>query len=196
MSSQILWYTTRATGLVAMLLLTGVVVLGVLTAGRASAPKWPRFMQQDMHKRVSILAVAFLAIHVLTSVLDTYVHIGWLAVVVPFASPYERFFVGLGAISLDLLGAVFISSIARSRIPARAWRAVHWLSYASWPIAIAHGIGSGTDIRLGLVDALVGSCCLAVVVATVWRVAVPAIAGRTQRHPAPTPGLATTGANR
>ncbi|MGO9341727.1 MAG: ferric reductase-like transmembrane domain-containing protein [Acidimicrobiales bacterium] len=180
MSSQMLWYTTRATGLVAMLLLTATVVLGLLTARRVSARGWPRFVQQDLHKRISILAVSFLGIHILTSVVDTYVHIGWLAVVVPFASPYQRFFVGLGAISLDLLLAVFVSSLVRSHIGARTWRALHWLAYLSWPVGIAHAIGSGTDIRLGWVDGLVGACCFAVVATAAWRFAVPVFSRRSQ----------------
>ncbi len=171
MSSQMLWYTTRATGLVAMLLLTATVVLGLLTARRVSRPGWPRFVQQDLHRRISILAICFLCIHILTSVVDTYVHIGWIAVVIPFASAYERFFVGLGAISLDLLLAVFVSSLVRSHIGARAWRALHWLAYGAWPVAIAHGIGSGTDIKLAWVDGLVGACCFAVVATGAWRLA-------------------------
>ena len=184
MSSEMLWYTTRATGLVAMLLLTATVVLGLLTTRRASAHSCPRFVLQDLHKRISILAVCFLGIHILTSVLDTYVHIGWLAVVVPFSSPYQRFFVGLGAVSLDLLLAVLLSSLARSHIRARTWRAVHWLAYLSWPVAIAHGIGSGTDIRTGWVDGLVGLCCVAVVVTATWRF----VPGFSRRSPLVTEG--------
>jgi sulfoxide reductase heme-binding subunit YedZ len=171
MSSTLLWYTTRATGLVALLLFTGTVILGLLTAGRASSRNSPRFVQQDLHRRISVLALVFLAIHILTSVLDTYVHIGWLAIVVPFASPYGRFFVGLGAVSFDLMAAVIISSLLRSRIKPRTWRAVHWLSYLSWPIAIAHSIGIGTDARLLWVDGLVAACCLSVLAAAFWRFA-------------------------
>jgi len=178
MSSPLLWYTTRATGIVAMLLLTVTVVLGILTQKRARGAGLPGFALQDLHKRASLLAVVFLSIHVLTSVLDTYVHIGWLAVVVPFTSPYDRFFVGLGTISLDLFFAVLVSSLSRRWISAWAWRAIHWLAYASWPVAIAHGIGSGTDIQLDWVDGLVGACCLSVVATAIWRFAWPAIVRR------------------
>ena len=171
MSSPMMWYTTRATGLVALLLFTATVVLGLMTAGRASATKWPRFVQQDLHRRISLLAVVFLSIHILASVLDTYVHIGWIGIVVPFTSPYERFFVGLGAVSLDLMAAIMISSFARNRIRPRTWRALHWLSYLSWPIAIAHSIGAGTDTRLLWVDGLVAVCCVAVLGAGLWRFA-------------------------
>jgi len=173
-----LWYITRATGLAAMVLLTATVVLGLVTARRASGPQWPRFVLQDLHKRVSILTVVFLAIHILTSILDTYVHIGWLAIVIPFTSSYDRFYVGFGAVSFDLLAAVFLSSLIRPRINARTWRAIHWLAYGSWPIGIAHSIGTGTDIKLDWVDGLVGLCCFAVVAAAVWRVVTPVIARR------------------
>ena len=166
-----MWYTTRATGLVALLLFTATVVLGLMTAGRASATRWPRFVQQDLHRRISLLAVVFLSIHVLTSVLDTYVHIGWIGIVVPFTSPYERFFVGLGAVSLDLMAAILFSSLLRNRIRPRTWRALHWLSYVSWPIAIAHSVGAGTDTRLLWVDVMVAVCCVAVLGAGLWRFA-------------------------
>lgn len=178
MSSTLLWYTTRATGLVALLLFTGTVILGLLTAGRASSRHWPRFVQQDLHRRISVLALVFLAIHIVTSVLDTYVHIGWLAIVVPFTSPYGRFFVGLGAVSLDLMAAVIISSFLRSRIKPRTWRTVHWLSYLSWPIAIAHSVGIGTDARLLWVDGLVAACCLSVLAAALWRFAYGGVSRR------------------
>jgi sulfoxide reductase heme-binding subunit YedZ len=170
-SSPLIWYTTRATGLVALLLFTATVVLGLMTAGRASGTRWPRFVQQDLHRRVSLLAVVFLSIHILTSVLDTYVHIGWIVIVVPFTSPYERFFVGLGAVSLDLMAAILFSSLVRNRIRPRTWRALHWLAYLSWPIAIAHSVGAGTDTRLFWVDGLVAACCIAVLGAGLWRFA-------------------------
>jgi DMSO/TMAO reductase YedYZ heme-binding membrane subunit len=189
-----LWYTTRATGLVAMLLLTATVVLGLLTARRSSGPGWPRFVQQDLHKRISILAICFLGIHILTSVVDTYVHIGWIAVVIPFTSAYQRFFVGLGAISLDLLLAVFVSSLARSHIGARTWRALHWFAYLSWPVAIAHGIGSGTDMRLAWVDGLVAACCFVVVATAAWRFTAPSISRR--RATSPGAQLVTHGSTR
>jgi predicted ferric reductase len=171
MSSELLWYTTRATGLTAFVLLTATVVLGLLARRRVSGRRWSKFVRQEVHRQISILAVAFLAIHILTSVLDSYVHIGWLAIVVPFTSPYERFFVGLGAVALDLALAVLVSSLLKDKISTRTWRAIHWLAYGSWPIAAAHGIGAGTDVRLDWVDAIVGACCGSVVLALGLRLA-------------------------
>ena len=153
-SSTALWYATRATGLMALVLLTATMVLGLTTTTRARARNWPGFAQQEMHRRISILAVVFLALHVLTSVLDTYVHIGWAAIVIPFTSEYSRFWVGVGAIALDLMIAVFVSSLLRARLRPGTWRAIHWLAYLSWPVALAHTFGMGTDSRQAWVIAL------------------------------------------
>jgi methionine sulfoxide reductase heme-binding subunit len=170
MNSTYLWYTTRATGIVTLILLTLTMVLGLVTTNRARARNWPGFAQQEIHRRLSMMAVVFLAIHVLTSILDTFVHIGWLAIVVPFTSPYSRFWVGLGTIALDLMLAVFISSLLRSHLKPGTWRGIHWLAYLSWPVALAHTFGMGTDARELWVLALGALCVLAVGLALVWRV--------------------------
>jgi sulfoxide reductase heme-binding subunit YedZ len=168
-SSTTLWYATRASGLMALILLTLTMVLGITTTTRARAKNWPGFAQQEMHRRISIIAVVFLGIHVLTSVLDTYVNISWAAIVVPFTSSYGRFWVGVGAISLDLMLAVFVSSLLRSRMSPAAWRALHWLAYLSWPVAVAHTFGMGTDAREGWVIVLGVACVAAVGAALAWR---------------------------
>jgi DMSO/TMAO reductase YedYZ heme-binding membrane subunit len=145
------------------------MVLGFTTTTRARARNWPGFAQQEMHRRISILAVVFLGIHVLTSVLDTFVNISWVAIVVPFTSHYSSFWVGMGAVALDLMVAVFVTSLLRDRMRPRTWRAVHWLAYLSWPIALAHTFGMGTDAGEGWVIVLGVVCVLSVAVALVWR---------------------------
>ena len=169
MNSTALWYATRASGLMALILLTLTMVLGLVTTSRIRARNWPGFAQQELHRRVSMIAVVFLGIHVVTSVLDTYVNIGWAAVVVPFTSQYSRFWVGVGAVSVDLLLAVFVSSLLRSRMNPGAWRALHWLAYLSWPIALAHTFGMGTDSRVGWVVMLGAACVASVAAALAWR---------------------------
>jgi sulfoxide reductase heme-binding subunit YedZ len=168
-NSTFLWYTTRASGIVTLVLLTVTMVLGLTTTSRARSRNWPGFAQQELHRRISILAVVFLAIHVLTSVLDTYVHIGWFAIVVPFTSPYGRFWVALGTIALDLTMAVFVSSLLRAHLKPGTWRGIHWLAYASWPVALAHTFGMGTDSREHWVIALGALCVLSVGLALAWR---------------------------
>jgi sulfoxide reductase heme-binding subunit YedZ len=168
-SSQLLWYTTRATGIVALVLLTGSVVLGVLTSVRHETRSWPRFTFQDLHRRISLLAMVFVALHVITTVSDSFAPIGWVAVVVPFTAQYRRLWLGLGTVAVDLLLAVTISSLLRQRINPRTWRALHWLAYASWPLALVHGLGTGTDPHLGWVLVLVAGSLVAVVAAIGWR---------------------------
>ncbi len=170
-SSTTLWYTTRATGIVALILLTATMVFGILTAGRAKSRSWPAFAQADLHKRISIMAVVFVTIHVLTAVLDTYVHLGWLSIVVPFVSPYQSLWTGLGTVAVDLMIAVAVSSALRQRISARTWRAFHWLAYGSWPVAMAHSLGEGTDAPKLWMDGIAVVCCLAVACALAWRIA-------------------------
>ncbi len=170
-TSTAFWYTTRATGIVALVLLTATMVLGILTAGRVKSRSWPAFAQADLHKRVSILAMVFLAIHVLTSILDTYVHVGWASAIVPFASPYRPLWTGLGTVGVDLMVAVAVSSALRQRISARTWRGIHWLAYGSWPVAMAHSLGMGTDATKLWFDALAGVCALAVAGSLAWRIA-------------------------
>jgi len=167
-----LWYSSRATGLVSLLLLTGTVVLGALNTGRFSSRGWPRFAVAAIHRNLSLISVAFLAVHVTTAVIDPYAGIGWLDVIVPFGSVYRPFWLGLGAVAGDLFIAVLATSLVRLRIGVRAWRVVHWAGYACWPIAVLHGLGTAatTDRHSGWFLALDLSCVAAVTVATGWRV--------------------------
>jgi methionine sulfoxide reductase heme-binding subunit len=169
-TSTTIWYTMRATGIVALVLLTGTMVLGILTAGRTASRAWPAFARADLHKRVSLLAMVFLALHVLTAVLDTYVNVGWIAVVIPFASPYRPLWTGLGTVGVDLILAVALSSALRQRISPRTWRGIHWLAYGSWPVAMAHSLGMGTDASALWMDVMAGLCTLAISGALLWRI--------------------------
>jgi predicted ferric reductase len=162
-----LWYVSRATGLVALVLFTTTVVLGTLTAGRVKSAAWPRFAVAELHRNLSLLSVAFLAVHISTAILDSYVSLHWVDVVVPFVSSYQPLWLGLGTLALDILLAVLITSLLRTRLAPRAWRAVHWLSYLSWPIAVVHGFAmSESDGNRAWVLTLDCLCVLAVVIAT------------------------------
>ena len=164
-----LWYATRATGLVALLLLTVSVLLGILTAGRFASGNWPRFLSQGLHRNLSLLVLVFLALHVSTTVLDTYTSISLAAAFVPFASAYKTAWLSLGAVALDLLLALVVTSLVRKRLGHRSWRRVHWLAYACWPVAVAHGLGIGTDRSTMWVLALSMACVLAVLATAAWR---------------------------
>jgi methionine sulfoxide reductase heme-binding subunit len=165
------WYASRATGIVSLLLLTAVLVLGILVNRQGRLPGLPRFAVTGIHRNLSLLSVAFIVVHIVTAVVDTYVHIPLLSAVVPFTSGYERLWLGLGAISLDLMAAMIVTSLLRGRINRNLWRAVHLLAYASWPVAFAHGLGSSNDLQQGWLLDLSVACALVVAAATVWRLA-------------------------
>ena len=167
-----LWYATRATGLVTLLLLTASALLGILTAGRFASESWPRFLSQGLHRNISLLVLAFLALHVGTTVADTYTSIPLAAAFVPFAASYKAPWLSLGAVACDLLLALIATSLVRTRLGHRGWRRVHWLAYACWPVAVAHGLGIGTDRSATWVLGLSLACILAVLGTAAWRVIV------------------------
>jgi sulfoxide reductase heme-binding subunit YedZ len=165
------WYASRATGVVALVLLTAVLVLGILVNRQGRLPGLPRFAVTSLHRNISLLAVAFIAVHVLTAVLDTYVSIPLASAVIPFDSGYERLWLGLGAISFDLMLALIITSLVRGHLNRILWRAIHLLAYLSWPVAFAHSIGSSKDLQHGWLLYLAIACALVVVAAIGWRLA-------------------------
>jgi sulfoxide reductase heme-binding subunit YedZ len=165
------WYLARGTGAVALVLLTASVVLGILGSVRFAAPRWPRFAIDSLHRDVSLLVLAVLALHIITSVLDSFAPIKLTDAVIPFASAYRPLWMGLGALSFDLLLALVITSLMRRRLGYRSWRAIHWLAYASWPVAVFHGLGTGSDAKLWWMLALTAGCVAAVVAAVFVRIA-------------------------
>jgi predicted ferric reductase len=167
---SIYWYLTRSTGAVALVLLTAALALGVADVRRWSTPRWPRFFVDSLHRNVSLLAVVFLGLHILTSVLDSFAPISLLDALVPFTGSYRPFWLGLGAIASDLLLAVAITSLVRRRLGFASWRAIHWLAYASWPIALLHGFGTGSDVKSTWLLVLSIACLIIVLGAVLVRV--------------------------
>jgi methionine sulfoxide reductase heme-binding subunit len=165
------WYLARGTGAVALVLLTASVVLGIVGSLRFAAPRWPRFAIDAVHRDVSLLVVVVLVIHIVTSVLDGFAPIHLLDGVIPFATPYRPLWMGLGTLSFDLLLAIAITSMVRRGLGYRAWRAIHWLAYASWPVAVLHGLGTGSDVKQWWMLGLTAACIVAVLVAVWTRIA-------------------------
>jgi len=143
-------------------------VLGVLSVARFEASGWPRFVTTGFHRNLSLLALVFLGLHIVAAVVDPYTNLGWAVVVIPFATSYRTLWLGLGTVAFELLLAVLLTSLLRGVIGRRAWRAVHWLGYVAWPVAVVHGFGTGTDAWSAWA-LLVTSAC---VVAAGWAVYV------------------------
>ena len=167
-STQGLWFLSRGSGLVLLVLFSVIVALGVAVASGSAARRWPRFSIAEVHRTLSLFGIALLVLHVITALLDPFVTIGWAATLVPFASPYRTAAVAAGTLALDLAGAVLVTSLLRRRLKFRTWKAVHWLAYLAWPLAFAHSLTAGNDLGVwwvGLIEwgcaALVGTAVLA-----------------------------------
>ena len=171
-SGKAFWYATRGTGVVALILLTASVVIGIVTSIRLETRGWPRYVIELVHKNVSLLVLVFLGLHIVTTVQDGYVPIHYLDALIPFRSPYRTFWLGLGTVAFDLLVALVVTSLLRVRLGYRSWRFVHWFAYVCWPVAFVHALGTGSDTRYGWSVVLDLAMLAAVVAAAAWRVAV------------------------
>src|SRR5207253_3403825 len=146
MTNSLLWYTARGAGAVTLILLSSVVVLGILSTMRVQSRRWPRFLTTGLHRNLALMTLVFLALHIVTAVVDPYTNLGWAAALIPFSSSYRTLWLGLGVIAFELLAAIIVTSLLRGLIGHRTWRAIHWLTYAAWPIGVLHGVGTGTDM--------------------------------------------------
>jgi methionine sulfoxide reductase heme-binding subunit len=165
------WYLTRGTGVVSLILLTAVVLLGIGSTIRWRKAAWPRFVVADLHRNLTLASILFIVLHVLTTVADGYTPIGLKDAIVPFLSPYRPIWLGLGAVAFDLLLAVVLTSMLRVRVGYRVWHALHWTAYAAWPLAVVHGLGTGSDSRMGAIAVLTIACIAAVALLLALRLA-------------------------
>jgi sulfoxide reductase heme-binding subunit YedZ len=184
------WYLTRATGAMALVLLTLVLAFGVAQVGRLRSTRWPRFVLDGLHRFLALLAILLLTVHILSAVIDSYAPIALLDAVVPFIGAYRPLWLGFGAAALDLLLAVAMTSALRGRLGHRSWRAVHWLAYAVWPLALLHGLGTGSDVRAGWLEGLAVGCTVIVLLTVLSRIA---LGWPRQRSLGALAALATTG---
>jgi sulfoxide reductase heme-binding subunit YedZ len=176
-----LWYTTRATGLVAMVALTISMAFGLLSSAGYQRPGLPRFVTLGLHRNASLLALAFTAIHVVTTIADGYARIRIQDAFIPFISSYRPLWLGLGTIASDLMLALIVTSLLRARMSYRTWLAVHWTAYACWPVALLHGLGTGSDTPVRWVLLLTLLCVAIVTALAGWRLAAGWPANRLAR---------------
>ncbi|HYL07743.1 MAG TPA: ferric reductase-like transmembrane domain-containing protein [Candidatus Udaeobacter sp.] len=170
MSNSVLWYTTRGAGAVTLILLSTVVVLGILSTLRIQSDSWPRFLTTGLHRNLALMTLVFLALHIATAVLDPFTNLGWGAAIIPFSSYYRTFWLGLGVIAFELMLAIVVTSLVRGLLGHRTWRAIHWLTYAAWPVGVVHGLGTGADTWSAWMLAITAACIAAVGMAIVLRV--------------------------
>ncbi len=169
MTSEALWALGRGTGIVALAFLTLSIALGIATRSGRPLAWLPRFGVEDVHRFVALAATLLVALHVGLLFFDPYAQLRVVDFVVPFIGEYRPVWQGLGTLAVDLLIVVTLTSLLRHRIGLLAFRVVHWLTYALWPIAFAHAIGNGTDRGHIWFLAFAGVCAMIVLAALVWR---------------------------
>ena len=167
--TEALWYFARGSGLVTLVLLTVVVALGIGTRSGRTAVGLPRFVVSMLHRNAALLAVVMLTGHIVSLLFDRYAQLRLFDLVVPFASSYRPFWQGLGTLAFDLILALVATSLLRHRIGVRGWRIVHWLAYLCWPVALLHGLGTGTDNGTWWLWTVAMLCVATVAAAVGWR---------------------------
>jgi methionine sulfoxide reductase heme-binding subunit len=162
-SDPVVWYVARGSGLAALLLLTTSVVLGVVSVVRVHSQRWPRFALAQLHRNLSLLALTFGVVHVITTVVDSFVPITVVDAFIPFAGEYKPFWLAMGTIGADLMLAVLITTALRRRIGFQTWRSIHVLSYGCWATAVVHSIGIGSDARSAAWGVMIVAACIGAV---------------------------------
>ena len=170
---MIQWYAIRATGVVTLVLFTATIALGLVNRWRWTSDRWPRFVIDRLHRNVALFSVVFLVVHIVASVTDSWIAVDLSNAVIPFGHSYRTLWVGLGAVAFDLLLALVITSLMRARLGVTAWRSVHWCAYLAWPVALAHGIGIGTDASQTWMIAIDIACVCVVLATLTLRLALP-----------------------
>jgi methionine sulfoxide reductase heme-binding subunit len=164
-----LWDLGRGTGIVALIMFTLTMVLGITTRSGRSALGVSRFGIADLHRTASLAGAGLILVHVGTLLLDPYAQLRLFDLVFPFVGNYRPLWLGLGTLAVDVLLAIIASSLLRHRIGPRAFRGIHWAAYAMWPLALVHALGNGTDAGTVWFRAI-AACCTAVVVGALgWR---------------------------
>ncbi len=172
MSSPLAWFVIRGSGVVLVIVLALSLALGVLSTGRSAGRWWPRFLTQGLHRNLALLGLVLTAVHVVTVVADEYVDIRWWQAFVPWWPLEQQPWGAFGTVAFDLVLAVVLTSLLRRRIGHAAWRWVHLTAYPVFAMAVAHGLGTGTDATEPWSVAVTVACVAVVCLSTASRLVV------------------------
>ena len=175
--NEALWALGRGSGLVALVLFTVALVLGVTTRSGRPVPGLGRTGVADVHRTAALTGTGLVLAHVVSLYLDPFAQLRLVDLVVPFLGADRPLWLGLGTLALDLLGVITVVSLLRHRVGPRVFHAVHLGTYALWPVALLHALGNGTDGGSAWFRTLAVACAAAVAGAVAWRL-LPSYAGR------------------
>ena len=172
-SNPTFWIEARASGLLALMLLTTSVIAGLVLRSRPFGSSLKPAAVTDIHRFLAMLCLGATAIHGAALVLDSSVHIGIVGLLVPGFVPYRPVWVGIGVVAAELMTLVYVSFSQRKRIGVKTWRRLHWSTYGIFTAMVVHGVMSGTDTAQPWALGIYLSAIAAVVMATAWRILVP-----------------------
>lgn len=175
--NEALWALGRGTGVVALVMFTLALVLGVVSRSGRSVAGLGRFGTNEVHRTASLTGVGLVVVHVASLLFDPYAQLRLVDTVLPFAGSYRPAWLGLGTVALDLLLVVTVVSLLRDTVGPGVFRAVHWATYVLWPVALFHALGTGTDAWTQWMDVVAALCVVAAGGALTWRV-LPSFAER------------------
>lgn len=145
--STVTWDVARTSGIVAYVLLSLSVALGLALSLRWQTRRWPRLITNEMHGFLTVLSLVFIAVHGLAVWIDPFMKFGWTEIVVPMMSHYRPLWVAFGIVAAYLCVAIWISTQLRPHIGYTWWRRLHTLTFAVYVLATIHGIGTGSDTQ-------------------------------------------------
>lgn len=190
--NEALWALGRGTGVVALVMFTVALVLGIVTRSGRPLPGLGRFGAAELHRTAALTGTGLVLAHLGSLFLDPYAQLRLVDMVVPFLGVAKPLWLGLGTLAVDLLAVVTVVSLLRHRVGPRVFRAVHWATYLLWPVAVLHALGNGTDAASAWMVGLVAVSTGAVASAVAWRL-MPSFAERGWRR---TPRILTSGRTR
>lgn len=190
--NEALWALGRGTGVVALVMFTLALVLGIVTRSGRPLPGLGRFGAAELHRTAALTGTGLVLAHLGSLFLDPYAQLRLVDMVVPFLGVAKPLWLGLGTLAVDLLAVVTVVSLLRHRVGPRVFRAVHWATYLLWPVAVLHALGNGTDAASAWMVGLVAVSTGAVASAVAWRL-MPSFAERGWRR---TPRILTSGRTR
>ena len=167
--NEALWALGRGTGIIALILFTVTMVLGIIGRSGRDVMGLGRFGVAEVHRTAALTGTGLVVLHLASLLFDDYAQLRIVDLVVPFLGAYRPLWLGLGTLAVDLLIVVTVVGILRHRVGQRTFRAVHWGTYALWPIALTHSLGTGTDAGSLWFRLIAGACAAAVVAAVGWR---------------------------
>ena len=172
--AHLVWYVDRAAGYTALVLLTASIVLGLLLSLKVASPRWPRFLTNDLHQHITLMALVFIAIHGFAILIDPFMRFGWRDVLVPFGSAYHPLAMALGIVAGYLALAIWLSSRVRRQIGFRMWRRLHYATFLVYVFAGVHTLLIGNDRSTGWGRGVVAASVVLVVALTAIRISTSA----------------------